>query len=298
MKIVVAGGTGFIGREVVKALLPRGEVLVLSRHPERVKQGRGVLWNPSVEGPWQKEVRDASVIINLAGENIGEGRWTDERKRQLTDSRIGATRALVSALGESTIEGRLFISASAIGYYGPRGDESLDETAPAGNDFLARLTADWEAEARKAEATARVVLLRFGIVLAQDGGALGKMILPFKMFAGGPMGSGKQWMSWVHRDDVVRMIEWTIDRPECRGVYNVTAPQPVTNKDFASELGRALSRPALIPTPGFALRIALGEMADALLLSGQKVLPSRAVAEGFKLRYERLSDALANILKG
>lgn len=243
-------------------------------------------------------MNDADVIVNLAGENIGEGRWTAERKRTLLESRIESTRALVNAVRKTAMKKPVFVNASAIGFYGPHGDEALDETAPAGSGFLADLTSTWELAARDADGVARMVILRFGIVLAREGGALPKMILPFKMFAGGPIGSGKQWISWVHRDDVVRMIEWAIDRPQARGAYNVTAPEPVTNKVFATELGKVLGRPSLVPTPGFALRLALGEMADALLLSGQKVLPSRASAEGFQFRYAKLRDALTSILKG
>jgi len=292
VKIVLAGGSGFIGREVARVLSERGEIVVLSRNPSRVRVGRGVAWNPPAPGPWQEEVATADVVINLAGENISEGRWTDARKNELVSSRLDATKAIVDVLREHPRAGRLLLNASAVGFYGTALDEVLDESSPAGSDFLADLCRRWEAMAHEAEGAARVVILRFGIVLAADGGPLGKMMLPFKMFVGGPIGSGKQWMSWVDRDDVIRMIVWAIDHGTARGVYNVTAPNPVRNREFSAELGRAMSRPSIFPTPAVVLRLGLGEMADAILLCGQRVVPRRALADGFDFTYQELASSL------
>jgi len=297
-KIVVAGGSGFIGEPLVRRLLERGDdVAVLTRNPSKVSAGRAVLWNPAAEGSWMDEVAGADVVINLAGENVGGGRWTDARKKQIMESRVVATTALVDAMRRQPGPPRTLVSASAIGFYGDRGDERLDERATPGTGFLPAVTQRWEELARAAEPFARVVILRFGIVLAANGGALAKLLLPFRLGAGGPMGSGRQWMSWIDRDDVLRMIEWAIDRDTARGTYNATAPTPVTNRDFAIALGRALHRPSMLPTPGFALRLALGsEMADEMLLGGQRVLPERAIEEGFEFARPKLDAALADAI--
>jgi len=291
MKIVVAGGTGFIGEPLVRRLLARGDdVAVLTRNPAKVRAGRPLSWDRA------GDAASADVVINLAGENVGGGRWTESRKKRIVESRVGATSALVEAVNGRPDAGRTFINASAIGYYGLRGDETLDETAPAGKGFLAEVVKRWEELARRAEGAARVVILRFGVVLGADGGALGKMLLPFRLGVGGPIGSGRQWMSWVDREDVLRMIEWAIDHQSAGGIYNVTAPNPVTNRDFARALGRALHRPAFMPAPAFALRLAFGEMAGEILLGGQRVVPARATAEGFSFAYPQLEGALKHAL--
>ena len=286
MKIIVAGGTGFIGEPLVRRLVAGGnDVVVLTRNPAKVRAGRPL--------PWEQagEAASADVVINLAGENVGGGRWTEERKKRIIESRVEATNVLVEAVNSRPDPRRTFINASAVGYYGLRGDETLDETAPPGGGFLAEVVKRWEELARRAEGAARVVILRFGVVLG-PGGALGKMLLPFKLGLGGPMGSGRQWMSWVDRDDVLRMIEWAIDRPSAAGTYNVTAPTPVTNREFTRAFGRTLHRPAFMPMPAFVLRIALGEMAGEMLLGGQRVVPARASAEGFSFAYPELDAAM------
>ena len=293
MKIVVAGGTGFIGEPLVKALVARGDdVAVLSRNPSKVEAGRGLQWNGKTQGGWVAEAAAADAGINLAGENIGDGRWTEERKKRLVSSRLDATAALVEALRRDPSRRRTFINASAIGFYGNRGDESLDETSPRGSGFLADLVDRWETAARAADPLARLVILRFGVVLAADGGALAKMLLPFKLGVGGPIGNGQQWMSWVDREDVVRFILWAIGADSAHGIYNVTAPTAVRNRDFARALGRALHRPAFMPTPPFALRLMFGkELADEVLLAGQKVLPARALG-AFRFEHPSLDETL------
>lgn len=293
MKIVVAGGTGFIGEPLVKRLVARGEdVAVLSRNPAKVTVGRGLEWDARSQGAWSDEAANADVVINLAGENIGEGRWSEERKRRFLESRLNATHAIVEALRRNPSRPRTFVNASAIGFYGNRGDEILDERASRGGGFVAELVERWESAAREAESLARLVLPRFGLVIASEGGALKRMLLPFKLGVGGPIGSGQQWMSWVDRDDVIRFLEWAIDHPSARGVYNVTAPEPVRNRELARTLGRVLHRPSFMPAPAFALRLLFGEMADEVLLSGQRALPVAAEREGFAFEARTLEASL------
>jgi uncharacterized protein len=297
MHIVVAGGTGFLGRALVDRLVRGGhDVRVLSRNPT---SARDIQWTPDgTTGPWGPAVDRAEAVINLAGESIAGGRWTAARKARIRDSRIGATRSLVAAMHDATRAPSILLSGSAVGYYGPRGNEPLTEQADAGSDFLASVCREWEAEALKAANRTRVVLLRTGLVLEKDGGALPQMALPFKLFAGGPAGSGEQYYSWIHRDDWVNMVLWALSTGSVRGPLNLTAPNPMTNREFARTLGRVLRRPSFMPAPAFALRAALGEMADALLLSGQRVLPAAAEAQGFRFQHPALEPALRNIYAG
>jgi uncharacterized protein (TIGR01777 family) len=299
-RIIVAGGSGFIGEPLVRRLLARGDdVAVLTRNPSKVGAGRAVVWNPPSQGSWSGEVANADVVINLAGENVGDGRWTEERKKRIMDSRVAATSALVEAISNKAQHGRTFVSSSATGFYGNRGDESLDERAAPGSGFLAEVTKRWEDLACGAQPFARVVIFRFGVVLAKDGGALAKLLLPFRLGAGGPMGSGQQWMSWIDRDDILRIIEWSIDGHVTRGTYNATAPSPARNRDFARTLGKVLHRPAYMRTPAFALRLALGsEMANEMLLGGQRVIPKHATDEGFEFAYPDLAGALKHVMSG
>ncbi|HEY0372941.1 MAG TPA: TIGR01777 family oxidoreductase [Thermoanaerobaculia bacterium] len=294
MKIVIAGGSGFIGEPLVRRLVARGDdVAVLSRNPTKVTAGRGVAWDGRAQGAWWSEVANADAVVNLAGENVGEGRWTAERKKRLVASRLDATGAIVQALRTAPPRERVLVNASAVGYYGFERDTELDENGTRGGGFLAELVEKWEAAAREAEARARLVILRFGVALAADGGALKKLLLPFKLGVGGPIGSGEQWMSWIDRDDAVRLVEWAIDNQTARGVYNATSPQPMRNRDFTRALGRAVHRPAFMPTPGFALRAAFGEMANEMLLGGQRVVPRRAEREGFRFDHPTLDASLA-----
>jgi uncharacterized protein len=298
MKVVISGGSGFIGQPLARALLARGDdVVVLTRNPSQVRAGRPLVWNPDASsGDWKSEVASASAVINLAGENVAGGRWTAARKRRIVDSRLTGTRALVEALQSQPARKRVLVNASAVGFYGIRGDDLLTEKDDSGSGFLAGVVRRWEELAHTAGPVARVVILRLGVVLAANGGALGKMLLPFRLGAGGPIGSGQQWMSWVDRDDVVRMILWVIDYDHAEGVYNVTAPEPARNRDFTRALGAALHRPAFLPVPSFALKVLFGEMAGEMLIGGQRVLPERATGEGFVFQYSSLGAALQHAL--
>lgn len=296
MKIVIAGGSGFIGTALVRRLVARGDdVAVLTRSAKRVSEGRPVIWDGRSVGPWADEVASADAVVNLAGENIAGGRWTDERKKALVASRLEATGAIVAALRRKPEQRRVLVNASAIGYYGLHGDEELDESAPEGAGFLAGLTGQWERAASEAAPLARLVILRFGIVLSPDGGALAKMLPPFRLGVGGPVASGTQWMSWISLADLVRMIEWALEQDGVNGVVNATAPHPVQSREFARALGRAIHRPAILPTPAFALRIAFGEMADEVLIGGQRVLPVQASRAGFQFESNELEDALGKL---
>lgn len=294
----MTGGTGFLGGALVDALRAGGnEVLVLTRNPAR--DGGEVQWSPGRGlGSWAAAFEGAGAVINLAGAPIAEGRWTEARKTSILASRVEATRAVVSALRAAAAEGAVLLNGSAVGYYGTHRGDALDESSPPGHDFLAKVCLEWEAEALEARAIARVVLLRTGFVVARDGGALPRLALPFHFFAGGPLGSGRQVMSWIHRDDWVAMVRWALTSTGVSGPLNLTAPSPVTNREMAAAVGRALHRPAFMPAPSFALRLMLGEMADALILNGQRVLPRVAQEHGFRFQYESIDEALAEIYGG
>ena len=293
VKIVVTGGTGFLGAALVDALRRDGhDVTVLTRRPARATGE--VQWNPTAGlDVWARSFEGAGAVINLAGEPIAGGRWTAARKRAILASRLEATSGAVAALRAAGTAGATLLSGSAIGYYGTPGDAPLDESSPPGRDFLATVCHEWEAEAR--EADARVVLLRTGLVLARGGGALQQLALPFRLFAGGPLGSGRQVMSWIHREDWIAMVRWALANSAVQGPLNLTAPAPVTNREMATALGRALRRPSFMPAPAVALRLALGEMADAMVLNGQRVLPRVAQSGGFTFKYASLDDALGEI---
>jgi uncharacterized protein len=301
MKILVTGSTGLVGTALVSALARAGHTVCRLVRPESsagsgTKDGFDVAWNPATG-----ELGGAGVgpdaVVNLAGASIADGRWTAERKALLRSSRIDSTRALVNALARMNVRPSVLVSASAIGIYGNRGDETLTEESKPGADFLAGLAQEWEAEAVKAESLGiRVVLARFGIILAREGGALPKMTMPFKFGVGGKLGSGKQWMSWVTLEDVVRSLRFAIEKTSVRGAINVVSPHPLQNTEFTKLLAKALHRPALFPAPAFALRLALGEMADALLLSSQRVLPSALEKTGCQFLHQELTAALATVL--
>lgn len=304
MKIVVAGGTGFLGRPLADELAGGGHRVVLLSRSSGDGRGapnapRTVAWTPDgTTGVWAAAVDGADAVVNLAGESIAARRWTPAQKERILNSRVLATRSLVEAITHAATPPAVLVSGSAVGYYGPCGDEILTEDAPAGRDFLAGVTVRWEEEARRAESSkTRVVRLRTGIVLARDGGALPKMLPPFWFGAGGPIGSGQQYWPWVHRDDWVKLARFAIESTSATGPLNVTAPAPVANAEFAKALGRAMHRPAFMPTPGFALKLLLGEMAEGLLLSGQRAVPAKAERLGFTFAYPRLEAALGDLFK-
>ncbi len=252
-------------------------------------------WRPGHPGPWTAEIEGAAAVVNLAGESIAASRWSNAQKQRILDSRVQATRSLADAILGASRPPPVFVSGSAVGYYGPRGDEVVTENQPPGTDFLAQVCAAWEVEATRADSAARVVCVRTGLVIEDGGGALPRMVLPFKFGAGGPLGSGRQYMPWIHRDDWVALVRWTIATAAAEGPINAMAPNPVTNAEFARALGRALHRPAFMPAPAFALRLVLGEMADALVLSGQRAVPAKAERLGFRFRFTQLDDALRAI---
>lgn len=296
MKAVVTGGTGLVGRALL-AKLP--DAVVLSRDPAAAAGALGGArvqrWAPAEEPAPASALEGVDVVYNLAGEPIGEGRWTADKKRRIRESRVIGTRNLVAGIAAVERRPSVLVSGSAIGVYGDRGDEVLDEGAAPGNGFLAEVCLAWEEEARAAEALGvRVVHVRLGIVLARAGGALAKMLGPFRMGAGGRIGGGAQWMSWIHLDDVVGLLLHA-GRTALHGPLNVVAPEPATNADFTRALGHALHRPTLLPVPRAALRIAFGEMSE-LLLDSQRVVPKAALASGYAFRHPALASALADLV--
>lgn len=301
MKILVTGATGLVGSALVEALSREGHMVCrLVRPQTRTKGGTAgsfdVAWDPET-GELGGAAVGADAVVNLAGASIAGGRWTEARKRVLRTSRVDLTRTLVAALAKMNAKPGVLISASAIGFYGNRGEEILVEASPAGSGFLAGVTKDWEAEALGAEAfRTRVVIARLGIILARQGGALPKMMLPFRFGVGGRIGSGKQWMSWVALEDVVEVLKLALRDPMVRGQINVVSPEPVTNAAFTKELAGALYRPALFPAPAFALKLVMGEMADALLLASQRVVPGMLSRLSYRFLYPQLGQALQKIV--
>jgi len=306
MRIFITGGTGLVGTRLIQQLRQRGDtVLALSRRanagPQLDLDCELIQGDPTQPGDWQGRAAECDAIVNLAGEAIVGKRWNDQVKAVLRESRVKATENCVAAIARqprrSDGSGKVLVNASAIGYYGGRGDEDLDEDSTSGGDFQSGLCVDWEKAALPAkDAGARLVLIRIGVVMAREGGALTKMLLPFKLCMGGPIGSGKQWLSWIHREDLLGMILLALDNPNANGPMNGTAPQPVTNKEFGKALGRALGRPAFMWTPGFMLKLVMGEGAE-MVLTGQKVLPKRAQRWGYSFRFPELDGALTDILK-
>jgi len=299
MKALLTGGTGFVGRHLVETL---DHPVVLTRSPDKARKILAdkavcVAWQPSQEPAPAKAFEGVDVVFNLLGESIGEGRWTSAKKKRIRESRLLGTRNLVAALRSLPSKPKVLVSSSAVGYYGDRGDESLDETSAPGSDFLAKLCVDWEAESRAAEELGvRVVCVRSGIVLGPGGGALGKMALPFKLGAGGPIGSGRQWMPWIHIDDLVGLYLMAARRDDVSGAVAGVAPEAVTNAQFSKTLGRVLRRPAFMPAPGFMLRVVIGEFTGALL-SSQKVHPQMAHKAGYEYKYPALERALREIYR-
>jgi len=304
VKILVSGSTGLVGSALVDSLAHQGHDLSrLIRAATQIPKTTAsaelpqVLWNPQT-GLLNSRAEQFDAMIHLAGASIAGHRWTPEWKRELRDSRVPATRQLIASLRQLQRPPQVFIAASAIGFYGNRGDEDLTESSAPGTDFLAQLTADWETEsARAAELGVRVVILRFGVILAKRGGALPRMVLPFRLGVGGKIGSGQQWISWVALDDVVAVIRFALETNLLSGPANSVSPNPVRNAEFAATLGRVLHRPAIFPTPSFALRLALGEVADSLLLASQRVRPTKLQKLGYRFLYPDLEPALQAVLR-
>lgn len=301
MKILITGGTGFVGTQLVNRLIQDGHaVTILSRaatRPDGVRQGISYLQgDPTRKGPWQEAIKNHDVIINLTGASIF-ARWTDEYKKAMRESRIHATRNLVEGMEANPQAKITLLSASAVGYYGFCREEELVEGSPPGNDFLARMAVEWEAEALRArEKGVRVVVTRFGIVMGENGGALGQMIPLFKKFIGGPIGTGRQWFSWIHIKDLSEAFVFLMKHPEISGPVNVCAPKPVRNRDLAKALGKALHRPSFMPTPAFMIKLVLGEF-GSVILEGQRVIPQRLLDSGFAFHYPEIDKALQGIVR-
>ncbi len=299
MRIFMTGGTGFVGTYLAKRLIAEGHTVTILTPAlggtELQMTGLSYLMgNPTVKGTWQETVRGHEAIVNLAGASIFS-RWTPEQKKILLSSRIETTRNLVEALPASA-KHITFFSTSAVGYYGFHEDEELTEFSPAGDDFLARLAYDWELEALRAQDNGvRVVITRFGIVLGKNGGALGQMIPLFKYFLGGPLGSGRQWFSWVHMHDLAEAFIFLLSRDDISGPVNCCSPHPVRNRDLGAAIGKVLHRPSFMPAPGFMIRLILGEFGD-VLLKGQRVIPRRLLDAGFQFHYPEIEEALKSII--
>ena len=298
MKIVIAGGTGFIGRHLCHTLIDEGHsVIVLSRNPERVPVpsnacSRVIEWNGRDDGPWATFCDGAEIVINLSGAPIADRRWTPARKRELVDSRVLTTTTLLTSIAKWKNKPHTFITASGVGFYGSRGPEEVNEDSPHGQGFLAELCQAWEGAAKQGEASGlRILPVRFGMVLGLNGGALPKMAFPFRFYLGGPILPGSQFVSWIHLEDLSRLILWLIMNPNLCGPVNGVAPNPVTMREFCKQLGQAMNRPAWFPVPEFILRITLGELAS-MLTTGQQVYPKRALDGGFTFLYPRLPVAL------
>lgn len=304
MKVFVTGGTGLIGKQLVFKLLERNyEVTVLSRNKEKTQDllpdmVNVIEGNPAEKGAWQNELNNTDIVINLAGEPVINKRWDEKVKKELYDSRINATKNIVEAISKAENKPSLLINASAVGYYGFQNDDrEIDETETYGKDFLATLCNDWEFEAKKVQKLeVRNVNLRIGIVLSDKGGALEKMLIPFKLYVGGYTGNGKQWLPWIHLDDVVGLILFSIDS-NISGSINVTAPQPVKMKEFAQKVGDLLKRPSFFPVPSIALKSITGEVGD-VITSGQRAIPSRALQAGYEFEFKTIQKALDNLIAG
>lgn len=300
MKVVITGGSGLIGSEVARDLGSSGhDIVILTRDPAKAKlppNTRAVQWDGKTATGWASLIDGDTAILHLAGDSIASGRWSDAKKRRIRESRVDSGKAVLAAIRQASEKPRVLLQGSAVGYYGPCGDEVVTESHPPGHDFLADVCVEWEASTAEAESMGvRRALLRTGIVLSGKGGALPKMALPFKLMAGGPMGSGRQWVPWIHIADEVGAIRFLLEREDARGPFNLTAPRPLTNRDFSRALGKALHRPAFAPAPGIALKLVLGEMAD-MLLQGQRAVPHRLMEMGYAFRHPDPLAALRDLL--
>lgn len=302
MNVLIFGGTGFVGRNLTEELLANGyQVFVVTRNRQRTANSLGnkvklIEWDNISPLSSICALQEIDVVINLAGESIGNRRWSDSVKQEILASRIRTTGAIVTAINNRTIQPKVLINASAVGYYGPRQDDEITESAEAGQDFLAQVCRDWENEAYKVQNDlTRVVTIRIGVVLGNEG-ALNRMAMPFKLYIGGPLGTGNQWLSWIHIQDLASMIRFVIEHQELTGPINATAPESVRMREFCKVLGEALNRPSWLPVPELLLKIALGQMAE-MLLYGQRIVPKRILGAGFKFRFPELRSALEDALR-
>lgn len=302
MRVAITGGTGFVGKKLVHRLFKEGhEITLLSRSPEKAKQTfsfptKAIAWTAGKTTLAASALAGIDVVLNLAGEGIADKRWTTARKKAIYDSRILGTRSLVDAVSQTENGPRRFISASAIGFYGDRGNEELNEGSAPGTGFLTNVCRDWEKEVEKLPKSVSHTCIRIGIVLGKEGGALKKLLPIFEFGAGGPVGNGNQWMSWIHVDDLVSLFAFLVKAENAPEIVNGVAPSPATNKDFSKALGRALHRPAILPAPALALKLAMGEL-SVLVLGSQKVFPKETEKTGFSFAHPKLLEALSDIVK-
>jgi uncharacterized protein (TIGR01777 family) len=302
-RVIVTGATGFIGKALCFRLEREGyKVAALSRHPEKGQrlfgsQATVARWDGANASEWLEFAEGAHAIVNLAGENIGSGRWTFQRKQAILQSRLDAGKAVVQAVESASVKPRVVVQASAVGFYGSRGNDMIDEFSSPGEGFLAGVAKEWEQSTHEVESLGvRRVVIRSGVVLGAEGGALLQLLKPFRLFAGGPLGSGRQWFSWIHIEDEVNAILFLLKSEGLKGVFNLSAPHPLFQKDFARLLGKIMRRPSWFPTPGFGLRMFLGEMAEEMLLVSQRVTPKRLLEAGYQFLYPEAEHALKDIL--
>ncbi len=302
-KVIVTGATGFIGKALCFRLEKEGyKVVALSRNPEKGQRLFGsqvtvARWDGANASEWMGYAEGAQAIVNLAGENIGSGRWISQRKQAILQSRLDAGKAVVEAVESASVKPRVVVQASAIGFYGSRGNDMIDEFSSPGKGFLANVAKEWEQSTHEVESFGvRRVVIRSSVVLGAEGGALLQLLKPFRFFAGGPLGSGRQWFSWIHIEDEVNGILFLLKREDLKGVFNLSAPHPLLQKDLARILGKIMRRPSWFPTPGFGLRMFLGEMAEEMLLVSQRVAPKRLIEAGYRFLYPEAEHALKDIV--
>ncbi len=304
MRIAIIGGSGFVGQALIQQLKGSHFVTVFTRDDTKARDALGrddhltlVTYKPLQPETWSARLEGMEAVVNLVGEPLAGTRWTPQKKQEIRKSRIEGTQALVQAIASLQEKPNVLVNSSAVGYYGPQSDDAaLDETSSPGQDFLAQLTLEWEAAAQAvSELGTRLVIIRTGIVLDQGGGALAQMLGPFQSFLGGPIGSGEQWLSWIHRQDLARFIQFAIETEQISGVFNGTAPEPVKMSEFCQMLGQVIGRPSWLPVPAFVLELAFGEAAQ-VVLTGQRVIPAQAQASGFEFKYPTLKPALQEIL--
>jgi uncharacterized protein (TIGR01777 family) len=303
MRIIITGATGLIGKALCAELHTNYEIVSLTRNPQNALSSLGpdvkiIQWNGRSNGQWTQCIDGAFAVINLAGENVASARWTSAKKQRILESRLNASSAIVDAIVSAKSKPNVLIQSSAVGYYGFNHQESLNETSPAGEGFLADVCRQWELQIKPAEtAGTRCVIIRSGMVLSSQGGALPRIVRPFKFFLGGCPSSGRQWVSWITIDDEINAIKFLIENPGLCGVFNLTTPNPVRMKDLCEQIGRILKKPCLLPIPALALRLVFGKMADEILIADQRVIPARLIEAGFNFAFPDIADALEYVIK-